>query len=324
MIVWVALFMLLMLCFVALGIDVAKLNATRSQLQNAADAAALAGASAIDPASGVIDATSAVTRAQQTCSLNQAFVDREASVALDPADVVVGSHTCKVTVRREGANSIVTHFAQVLGIKTLEMAATATAKADTAHAVDCGILPLTAAPFSGQQFQYGQDYVLKDPDATGYGNGWYGEVQLPACLTSGPCAGMPASGAASYGCLLRYGYCCEVKVGETLNKQTGNMSGPNREGIRYRFEHDTVRDEGVSYADYAAAGGNGQRLVTVPITQDGGATVTVTGFANFFLKNVPGTGGNSVIIGEFVHATVPGVGNGGGAGPFVYTLRLIQ
>jgi uncharacterized membrane protein len=51
---WVALFLTLILGFVALSIDIAKLMTARSQLQNAADAAALAGASAIDPATGAI------------------------------------------------------------------------------------------------------------------------------------------------------------------------------------------------------------------------------------------------------------------------------
>src|SRR5216117_3101049 len=51
--IWVALFLLMIVGFVALGVDIAKLMATRSQLQNAADSAALAGASAIDPATGI-------------------------------------------------------------------------------------------------------------------------------------------------------------------------------------------------------------------------------------------------------------------------------
>ena len=52
--IWVALFMIFMLAFVALGVDGAKLMATRSQLQNAADAGALAGASAVDHVTGLI------------------------------------------------------------------------------------------------------------------------------------------------------------------------------------------------------------------------------------------------------------------------------
>jgi len=50
--------------FGSLSVDVAKLATTRTQLQNAADAAALAGASALDPATGVIQQATAIARAQ--------------------------------------------------------------------------------------------------------------------------------------------------------------------------------------------------------------------------------------------------------------------
>ena len=53
-IIWTALFLIMMLGFVAIGIDVAKVMATQSELQNAADAAALAGASAIDGSTGTL------------------------------------------------------------------------------------------------------------------------------------------------------------------------------------------------------------------------------------------------------------------------------
>ena len=65
-IIWSAFFMIMMLGFVALGIDVAKIMATRTELQNAADAAALAGASGLNLETGRLDPDSAVTRAQQT------------------------------------------------------------------------------------------------------------------------------------------------------------------------------------------------------------------------------------------------------------------
>src|SRR5881396_1269467 len=104
-IIWYAIFLLLVLGFIALGIDLAKLFATRTQLHNAADAAALAGASAISPVTGVIVPADAVARAQQTASMNKAFVDGEAPIVLDAADVVVDAKTCQVTVRREDTNS---------------------------------------------------------------------------------------------------------------------------------------------------------------------------------------------------------------------------
>src|SRR5438093_6483072 len=64
MIIWLALFLLVLIGFGSLSVDVAKLAATRTQLQNAADAAALAAVSALDPETGVIMTAAAVARAQ--------------------------------------------------------------------------------------------------------------------------------------------------------------------------------------------------------------------------------------------------------------------
>src|SRR6185436_17664313 len=124
-IVWLALFLLLMLGFIAVGVDLAKLMTAKTQLQNAADASALAGASSIDFATGHIRADSALVRAQALGVANGAFVDGITPVVVDAADVIVDvdSNTVKVTTRRQGDNSVVTYFAKVLNIHSLEMTA---------------------------------------------------------------------------------------------------------------------------------------------------------------------------------------------------------
>src|SRR5262245_37137368 len=86
-IIWTAFFLMVMLGFVAVGIDVAKLMTTRTQLQNAADAAALAGASAINPSTGVVTQDTAKVRAQAVAALNKAFTDSPTAIALSTADI---------------------------------------------------------------------------------------------------------------------------------------------------------------------------------------------------------------------------------------------
>ena len=102
-IIWSAFFMILMLGFVALGIDVAKIMATRTELQNAADAAALAGASGLNLVTGNLNPDTAVTRAQDTARLNKAFVDAPTPITLLAGDVQVNptARTVKATVRRD-------------------------------------------------------------------------------------------------------------------------------------------------------------------------------------------------------------------------------
>jgi Flp pilus assembly protein TadG len=324
--IWVALFMLFILGFVALGIDTAKLAGGRTQLQNAADAAALAGASAISFSTGTVIQDTAIVRAQATALQNKAYVDKPEAVVVAAGDVTFPTTTqVKVTVRRQAGlgGEIVTHIAQVLGITSLGMTADATARVEPASEVSCGLAPLFMSPPPGEEFQVGcaTNYTLKYGGGAG-SNGNYGGLSLPGC-DNGPCAGMSAGGAATYRCLLENGYCCPISIGQVLQTEPGSMAGPTRQGLTGRFNNDTDRREGICYNQYT---GNGMRVIYVPITTDpaGGRTdVTVVKFAAFFLTRLPGSGGAATIVGEFLYETVPGSGGGPSTGT-AYTIRLIE
>ncbi len=324
-VLWLALFLVLILCVISLGIDVAKIDATRTQLQNAADAAALAGASAVNPTTGVINPDLARARAQQTSSLNRAFVNTSQPVVIATDDVQFpGSSRVKVTARREGGTSIIAHFAQVLGLKTFQMTATATAKAETTGTAECGVTPLGVSPAPGTRFQTGcsRNYQLKAGGGGGT-TGNYGGLDFTPC-GAGMCPDNP--GAASWSCLMANGYCCDLKIGQQVTTKPGSMSGPTKTAIQARFSADVVKTEGICYSDYLAAGGNGQRVIVVPIVSpfpNGRGTVTITGFAAFFIKRIPGSGGGSTIDGEFVYPVIPGEGGGSGVGAVAFSVHLV-
>ncbi|HZI89124.1 MAG TPA: pilus assembly protein TadG-related protein, partial [Candidatus Polarisedimenticolia bacterium] len=71
--IYVALFLLSSLWFVSLAIDMGKLTVTKGELQRAADAAALAGAAAIDGATGNLMQDSARVLATYAASQNTAL-----------------------------------------------------------------------------------------------------------------------------------------------------------------------------------------------------------------------------------------------------------
>jgi Flp pilus assembly protein TadG len=326
-IISLALFMLVLIGFGSLSVDVAKLTNTRTQLQNAADAAALAGASAVDPATGIIQPALALARAQTAAAANKAFIKGPTPVVLAAADVTFPTpNRIRVKVRREGANGMVTTLAQVLGITKLDVTATATAKVDTTGTAMCGIVPLGVALPGNQTFQVGcaNTYSLKVGAGGGVG-GQYGALNFPSCTNSGACAGMPPTGANTYRCLMANGYCCPISVGDVLNTESGNMSGPTRQAIDDRFDNDTVRDLGICYSEYLTRGGNGQRVVLVPITTPvwGQPRVTVLGFSAFFLKTRVGNGQGSTILGEFLYQVVVGTGGTSSGGAVAFTIRLV-
>ena len=328
-IIWSAFFMIMMLGFVALGIDVAKIMATRTELQNAADAAALAGASALDLNTGKIRPDSALIRATQTAQHNKAFVDGPVPVTLLAGDVTVdpNENTVFVKVRRDPTSdgSMITHVAQVLGIKNVEVSAVAKAKAEPTCEQCERMVPMGAVPPLGQQnFLTGctNSYVLKSA-AGGSGTiapGNYQALDFPEC-DEGACAGMSETGASTFRCLLANGYGCCVRIGQVIQTEPGNMSGPTNQGLNQRWAADTDRRSSICYQDYI---GNGARVVNVPIITpigNGRTQVTVTGLAAFFLTKQPS--GNGDISAEFIRMVVPGTG-GGGCNSTVYTIRLIE
>src|SRR5712664_4909361 len=119
---YVAVFLLSSLWLVSLAIDMGKLMTTKTELQKAADAAALAGASAIDPATGRVTQATARTRAAAAASANTALRERAEPVVIDPDNDVSfpGVRRVKVTVHRQAStgNPMTTIFAQTLGIRS--------------------------------------------------------------------------------------------------------------------------------------------------------------------------------------------------------------
>lgn len=325
--IWVALFMIFMLAFVALGIDGAKLMATRTQLQNAADAGALAGASMFDPATGNIVEDDAIERAQQVAGLNKAFIGGPQPVLNALVQVSPDGKECQVTVTCSGQTAIVTHLAQVVGVRTLDASATATARISQPDSVCEYLVPFGAVPPVPGGFETGCDhlYELKLDEHAGPGN--YQLVDFPKC-DEGPCAGTNPTGASTLRCLIANGYPCCVGIGATseLVTEPGKKVGPVKSGLDDRFVADAVDDEGICYSEYLARGGTGQRVINVPLVENfevnGRAQVRVIGFSAFFLRDKTQNPTQKGLSAEFLYHVVPGSGQTGSG--TVYTLKLIK
>jgi Flp pilus assembly protein TadG len=325
-IIWTAFFLLFMLGFVALGIDIAKVMATRTQLQNAADAAALAGASGIDFKTGTINQDTALVRAPYTAAQNKAFVNEPLPVQLLGADISFPQpNQIKVVVRRDATSggSMVTHVAQVLGITALDLSATATAQVEPTSAPCEGLIPMAPIELQGAGWfdpDCSKTYNLK-VDA---GNGTQGNYQLldyPEC-TEGPCGDVQGGGGAAIRCQTEKGYSCCVHEGDEFTfTQPGNKVGPFRQGMQTRWDTDTDRRENICYQDYV---GNLNRVVRLPIVEtfnvSGKKVAKIVKFAAFFLTKRPS--GTTEMVGQFIYDTVPG--DPGGNGGTLYTIRLIK
>jgi hypothetical protein len=284
--------------------------AAKTELQAAADAAALAGASSVDPETGVIVQDSARFRAADVASQNAAYEGTQTPTIIDPAGDVSfpAPNRVRVVVRRQAStgNPVLTHFAQTLGIPNLSVNADATAEVRRIGQPCEHLSPFAPEDVPDSLFvsDCGVEYVLKQ----GSGASSSGNFQLldfPECNESDFTGG----GAAAIYHYTRFGYDCCFEIGdEWVYTQPGNMVGPFRSALQARFDDDTDTRNGICYQNYT---GNGKRVFITPIIESfsvsGKKLVRIVKFAAFFLKDRPsGNMTHEGVRGQFISYVVPG------------------
>lgn len=328
--VWVACFLLAALWCVALAVDVGKVMAARTELQAAADAAALAGASAIDPDTGVIVQDSARVRAAAVAFKNEAYETVTTPIVIDPvADVEFPTpNRVRVTVRRENAtgNPVVLHFAQAVGIPNLDVRARATAEAQELTDICEDLAPFAPTqPPNGIPFSSdcGSTYTLKvGAKANEQGN--FQLLDFPDCnedTWTGPGGG---ANAVKYYTI--NGYDCCLGIGDEIPTQPGNEVGPVKDALQQRWDADSDRTSNC----YQTYHGNGKRIFNTPIIEtfnvNGKKMVRILGFAAFFLRERPqGSMSQQGVPGQFIKMIAPG--NAGDEPPIdtgIYGVHLVE
>lgn len=331
-----AILMVVLLGSTALVTDVGTEFAAEQKLWNALDAGALAGIEVFF--SGT---QAAVSTATQYVSQNGETVSK---VAVD---------TANNTITLYGNRQVPLYFAKVLGFSQANISAKVTAKAGTLVS-GTGFAPLAVVE---QNFQYGQSYTLSlgagsSSQSGGAGgscgngsdgaemrdggeteNGGQSEGSDGSETQGGGETGSDASGqdsctgAGNYGFLalgapgaqqfeqnLMYGYSGVLSVGEQVQTETGVMAGPAAQAIDYRMS------EGAD-CSFATASDNCPRVLLLPVVNtldvNGKSSVTIVGFAAFYLDGISGSGGQQQIMGRFLQMVVPGtIGQGTNFGLF--------
>jgi putative Flp pilus-assembly TadE/G-like protein len=330
-ILYVAVFLVSSLWLVSLAIDMGKLMATKTELQRAADAAALAGASALDPSAGgaLIQAT-ARTRAAAAAAANTALQERSAPVIIDPnADIdFTTPNTIRVTVHREGGNAMTTIFARSLGITSLDLHANASAKAVPVTQVCENLVPFAAVGVPGGFSTACNNFYTLQTNPAGSNGGNFQLLSFPDCV-EGDCSSAPGNGGAKVKWFIENGYCCCVDIGSTfVDTKPGATLGPVRSGLQDRWDADTDRQPNICYQSYT---GNKMRVLPVPIVEtfaglNGRTNATITGFAAFFMVRRPSGGASNMQVeGQFIDYIAPGAGSSDPPPPnALYTIRLVE
>lgn len=287
--VLIALLTTVLLGITALTVDMGYLQWQKRQIQNTADASALAGAQ---------DLQNAEDAAQRYAELNGV---PDTDISVNPTNI--DPTKCEVVCTK----NVQYTFARVLGFNdaTLEARAVAAVRPVKSYS---GAVPLGVEK---QTFEYGKTYVLKKNAGAGQYHGNFG------CLALGD-----KRGANVYGDYLKYGYNGWLEIGDKVDTEPGNMAGDTSAGLNYRINQDPT-------ATFDTVEKGSARIVVVPVVNtmdvNGRKEVTVVGFAVFFLESSGTTGkGNNAeayINGKFMEMAL---GNSVGGGDTSYGAYKVQ
>ncbi len=274
----------------ALAVDGGKLYVVRSELQKAANAAALSGAQELTTTKGNVE------------SVVRTVLDKHRE--LDSLESVAVEAGRKVSVTLERTVSF--GFARLFGMQETPVSAKASAELGRMSGAK-GAAPLgidEAIPL-----EYNKEYKLK-VDQTEVSHGNFGILAL-----GGP-------GASTYEDNLRFGYKNELLLGDKVDTQTGNIAGKTRAGVKERIELCGYPPGEMHHRDCPRV-----LLVPVyrPLSSSGNQikSVEIRGFAYFYISE-PMSANDTAITGKFIQRTGSGVASPGGADKGAYTIRLTE
>ena len=327
-----------MLCFllaVGLGVDISRLYTAKTELQNAADAAALAAAFALNGhAAGITESTDRAVAAMNSYDFNKTTVAftrsnvrfaknlsdfdsgldmSEASAAASPKDI----RFVKVVTPSEPVGM---SFAATLLGNNRNLAAEATAGMSIPLNMFSGYLPVFVVDSDdGKTIVPGQMYTFRGGPQSSVSPGNYQVLAIDGAGGADDRTGL-ASGVKNI-----------VGAGGYVDTKPGVTSGKVRSGINSRFDDyggsqldpvnyppDTNVKENITYAQYrdgtatqspTNTGVPGRRIVFIPIVKlneydPGRNTVKFNRFGVFFLKSKVGSGSGGDIQAEYINDIV--------------------
>ena len=340
-----ALGMLSFLLATGLCVDIGHFYLVKSELQNAADAAALAGASALNSGqTGIQRAQERATAAMNTYEFNTRGLKKEEFVVTYSANLNGGYMSYESALGQ--ANNIrfvrvetptvpvqVFFAAPVLG-NSKNLKAEATAGMSVPITGPCDFLPVSVIDYGtpATEIKPGNLYTFR---AAPSGTVSPGNYQLLAVAGNG---GQDVRVGIGSG----VDACAEAGEEYAVDTKTGVTAGPVRVGVNTRFDEygpqvdpatqppDTNIAQNITYAQYIAGspkqapshpGVDGRRVVIIPIVLEkeydpGRGVVKFNRFGHFFLRNKVGSGSGGDLVAEYIdEATVFGRGKVGSGTP---------
>jgi Flp pilus assembly protein TadG len=322
-----ALGMLSLLLAVGLGVDISRLYLSKAELQNAADASALAGVSGLNGGSaGITEATNRAVQAMNNYNFNKTGVSFPRANVLfavnlsgpymsEGAAIGQAKDIRFVQVTTPPSPVGVSFAVAVLGT-SWDLSATATAGYSVPLNMICPWLPAFVLDYADNPIAPGNTYTFRLAPGTAVSPGNY---QLLAPVGSGGADDRNGMATGVNWC---------ITTGQEVQTKPGVTAGAIRQGINTRFDiyegpldpalspPDTNVAQGITYQQYADnavmsapshQGVAGRRLAFIPITKavpgDGRDTIIVDRFGVFFLTTAVGGGNGGELQAEYITDT---------------------
>jgi Flp pilus assembly protein TadG len=332
-----ALGMLSVLLAVGMGVDISRFYMAKAELQNAADASALAAVSGLNSTTkGIADATDRAVKAMNNYNFNHQgvtfprtnilFAKNLGGPYMSEGDAKAAPHDIRFVQVTTPASAIPVSFAvSVLG-SSKNLTATATAGYSVPLNVICNWLPVSVIDYDVPMAP-GQTYTIR----AGSGNMVSpGNYQILAVAGSG---GKDVRIGLASGVDL----CAEAGATYAVDSKPGVTAGAVRQGINTRFDEyqtsqvnpidmppDTNIKTNIDYDQYRAGnptqapshtGVTGRRVVIIPIVKlaeydQGRNIIKFNRFGQFFLQTKVGNGNGGDIQAEYIDDIVV-AGKGG-------------
>jgi Flp pilus assembly protein TadG len=348
-----AIGMLAIVLAVGLGVDISRFYLVKTELQNGADAAALAAVSALNGGTTGIDAAvnEATVKTVNKYNFNKAGINIttvEFSTSLDGAYIPAVAAKAQapnirfVRVTTAPSPVSVSFAAMVLG-KSKNLRATATAGYSVSLSDICDFLPVTVIDY-GTPIAPGSTYTFRAQAGGMVSPGNYQILALAGAGGNDARVGLGAGVDA----------CAGPGAVYNVDTKTGVTAGAVRQGINTRFDEytsnnvnpidmppDTNIQENITYAQYkngspskapSHTGFRNRRVVYIPIVKasefdQGKNTVKFDRLGQFFLQTKVGSGNGGDLVAEYISDITVGIGKytpGGGTNPLVTTPVLYR
>jgi Flp pilus assembly protein TadG len=330
-----AIGMLSLLLAVGLGIDISRFYLTKAELQNAADAAALAAVSALNTAPlGITKAVDRAVASMNKYDFNKTGVSFPRSNVLFATNLE-GTYMDELSAQGQAANirfvkvttpesAVGVSFAvSVLG-SSKNLTATATAGLSVPLNVFCNFLPVSVIDY-GTPITPGNTYTFRASSGTSLSAGNY---QILAVAGEGGKDVRIGIGAG-------VDKCASPGDEYAVDTKPGVTAGAVRQGLNTRFDEyvtsqvnpdemppDTNIKEDITYDQYKTGspsqapnnlGVDGRRVVVIPIVKEGEYdqgrnVVKFHRFGTFFLQTKVGGGSGGDLVAEYIDDIVIGQG----------------